>query len=79
LKRRRRAVESIGPANGPPIGSKRPEKPVREASDLAALVRKSRLLDPVARRHWLSVLPYLAPRDRARLEAILQAELPAET
>jgi hypothetical protein len=42
--------------------------------DLAHLVRKSRLLDPVARRQWLSVLPYLTPRDRARLEAILQAE-----
>jgi hypothetical protein len=43
-------------------------------SDLAKLVRKSRLLDPVARRQWLSVLPHLTPRDRIRLKAILRAE-----
>jgi hypothetical protein len=43
-------------------------------ADLAKLVRQSRLLDPVVRRQWLSVLPYLTPRDRTRLEAILRAE-----
>jgi hypothetical protein len=42
--------------------------------DLARLIRTSHLLDPVARRHWLSVLPYLTARDRARLGAILEAE-----
>jgi hypothetical protein len=42
--------------------------------DLDRLVRHSRVLDPVARRQWLAVLPYLTPRDRSRLEAILLAE-----
>ncbi len=42
--------------------------------DLTRLVRQTRLLDPIAKRHWLKLLPYLTPTDRARLEEILRAE-----
>ena len=37
-------------------------------------VRRSKLLDPIAKRQWLTLLPYLSPSDRARLEEILLAE-----
>ncbi|HVC35448.1 MAG TPA: hypothetical protein VNL16_18205 [Chloroflexota bacterium] len=42
---------------------------------LARLVRQSRLLDPALKRHWLSVLRYLTPADRTRLEEILRPEV----
>ncbi|HLZ07452.1 MAG TPA: hypothetical protein VKT80_02615 [Chloroflexota bacterium] len=41
---------------------------------LAQLVRQSRALDPVARRNWLNVLPYLTPDDRRRLESLLRSD-----
>jgi hypothetical protein len=42
--------------------------------ELAAMIRRSRVLDPVAKRQWLRVLPHLTPPDRARLEGILALE-----
>ena len=47
------------------------------SSELTRLIRRSRLLDPIAKRHWLELLPYLTPSDRARLEDILNAETSA--
>ncbi len=44
--------------------------------ELAAAIRRSRLLDPALKRHWLRVLPYLAPRERERLHGILTAPAP---
>lgn len=38
---------------------------------LTRLLRKTRALDPAARRHWLAVLPHLTPEDRERLRQIL--------
>jgi hypothetical protein len=63
---------------------KRPATPAKhtapaiESADvkLARLVRTSKLLDPIARRHWLAVLPYLSATDRRRLEELLQVEGP---
>jgi hypothetical protein len=45
-----------------------------ESARLAALVRRSPALDPIARRQWLAVLPYLSERDRTRLAAILESD-----
>lgn len=46
---------------------------------LARLLRRSRVLDTAARRHWLAVLPHLTPEDRERLRAILlEAEAGAD-
>ena len=42
--------------------------------ELAALIRRSRVLDPVLKRQWLRLLPHLAPADRARLREILGLE-----
>ena len=42
---------------------------------LARLVRKSRVLDAVAKRNWLNLLPYLTPHDRERLESLLRADV----
>jgi hypothetical protein len=38
-----------------------------------AAIRRSALLDPALKRHWLRVLPHLAPRERDRLRGILHA------
>jgi hypothetical protein len=38
------------------------------------LIHASRLLDPIAKRHWLRVLPWLTPADRRRLRQILSAD-----
>jgi hypothetical protein len=46
------------------------------AADLAATIRRSPLLDPALKRHWLRVLPHLAPRERERLGAILVVPAP---
>lgn len=45
---------------------------------LARLIRRSRALDAVARRHWLAVLPHLATEDRERLRGILLDAAAAE-
>ena len=52
------------------MASPREALPDRE---LAALIRRSAILDPAQKRQWLQVLPHLAPRERARLRAILEA------
>ena len=44
---------------------------------LAAAIRRSPALDPVMKRHWLRVLPHLAPRERERLEEILRPPVPS--
>jgi hypothetical protein len=36
-------------------------------------IQRSALLDPALKRHWLRVLPHLAPRERDRLRGILRA------
>jgi len=46
-------------------------RPARSTPHLASLIRRSRALDPLARRHWLAVLPHLEPDDRERLRQIL--------
>jgi hypothetical protein len=43
--------------------------------ELARLIRRSRALGAVQKRHWLRVLPHLSPLDRLRLRAILASEL----
>lgn len=43
------------------------------------MIRQSRALDAVARRHWLAVLPHLTADDRARLREILADASPAST
>lgn len=48
--------------------------PPSSRDDLARLVRRSRVLDPVAKRQWLAVLPFLTPADRARLNEVLSAD-----
>jgi hypothetical protein len=48
----------------------------RDHHALAAAIRHSTALDPVMKRHWLRVLPHLAPRERARLEEILRPPAP---
>jgi hypothetical protein len=40
---------------------------------VAAAIRRSALLEPALKRHWLRVLPHLAPRERDRLREILDA------
>jgi hypothetical protein len=51
------------------------EQPDVGTSDgLARLVRRSWMLDPLMKRHWLRVLPHLTPFDRARLREILSSE-----
>jgi hypothetical protein len=50
--------------------------PAQESTQsLARLVRQSRVLDPVAKRNWLNLLPYLTRHDRERLESLLQADV----
>jgi hypothetical protein len=46
-------------------------------ANLAAAIRRSTLLDPALKRHWLRVLPNLAPRERERLQVILHARTTA--
>lgn len=52
--------------------------PPRPERDLSALIRRSRVLDPVLKRRWLRLLPHLSPLDRARLHEILALETGAE-
>jgi hypothetical protein len=49
----------------------RPPEKTDEAT-LARLVRASPTLDPIARRQWLDLLPYLNASDRRRLAEILR-------
>ncbi len=48
------------------------ESPADEARELAQLIRKSTVLDPLLKRQWLGVLPHLKAADHARLRAILE-------
>jgi len=50
----------------------------RSDPSLARLIRRSRALDGVARRHWLAVLPHLTADDRARLREILRDDSTAD-
>jgi hypothetical protein len=57
---------------------KRPPGPAWDVggdrSDDRRLIHASGLLDPIAKRHWLRVLPWLTPADRLRLRQILSAD-----
>jgi len=48
----------------------------RRAADreLAALIRRSDVLDAAAKRSWLRILPHLTSTDLARLREIFRAE-----
>jgi hypothetical protein len=50
-----------------------PTPPKLTDAQLQALVRRSRVLDPVVKRQWLQVLPHLSPLDRERLYDILRS------
>ncbi len=43
-------------------------------SSLKRLVRSSGLIDPVAKKHWLQLLPHLTAADKDRLRQILVAD-----
>ena len=45
-----------------------------EERELRRLVRQSRVLSPVLKRQWLTVLPHLSEADRLELRAILSSE-----
>ena len=47
-------------------------------AELAAMIRRSRVLDPLLKRQWLRLLPHLSPPDRARLREILDLEAASE-
>jgi len=53
------------------LGAGDAARPARSTPHLASLIRRSPVLDPLARRHWLAVLPHLEPDDRERLRQIL--------
>jgi hypothetical protein len=46
--------------------------------ELARLIRRSRELDRLQKRHWQRVLPHLSPLDRLRLRTILESEQQGE-
>lgn len=48
--------------------------PIASSKELAARIRRSRVLDPVLKRQWLRLLPHLSLADRARLLEILDLE-----
>ena len=52
-----------------------PNKPPTASNkELAARIRRSRVLDPVLKRQWLRLLPHLSLADRTRLREILDLE-----
>jgi hypothetical protein len=48
-----------------------PDRTDFDEADLISLLQDSALLEPALKRHWLGLLPYLTPADRARLAQLL--------
>ena len=50
------------------------DKPIASNKELAARIRRSRVMDPVLKRQWLRLLPHISLADRTRLLEILDLE-----